>query len=79
MPGRHRFGGGPRGGEWFVARDEETGVASQGETRSAALVNLAEAIELRAEPIPDDPELDEPNAAWFDERFHFTARLRAVL
>lgn len=30
--------------EWWVARDEETGVSSQGRTRVAALDNLDEAI-----------------------------------
>ena len=31
---------------WWVARDEETGVASQGETRQDALDNLDEAVAL---------------------------------
>lgn len=31
--------------EWWVARDTETGVASQGQTRQAALENLDEAVE----------------------------------
>jgi predicted RNase H-like HicB family nuclease len=31
---------------WWVARDEETGVASQGETRQDALENLDEAVAL---------------------------------
>lgn len=47
-----------RDGEWFVAIDEATDVASQGRTRSEALANLAEAIELHeggGEPI-DDPD-----------------------
>jgi predicted RNase H-like HicB family nuclease len=52
--------------EWFVARDEETGVASQGKTRPEALANLAAAIELHEEPIPDDAELEEPDVPWFD-------------
>jgi len=30
--------------EWWVARDEETGVSSQGRTREAALDNLDEAV-----------------------------------
>lgn len=30
--------------EWWVARDEETGVTSQGRTREAALDNLDEAV-----------------------------------
>lgn len=55
-------------GGWS-AIDEETGVASQGETRSEALVNLDEAVALHkgeiGEPVTDadlrDLELD-PNA-----------------
>lgn len=31
-------------GEWWVARDTETGVTSQGRTREAALDNLDEAL-----------------------------------
>jgi predicted RNase H-like HicB family nuclease len=52
---------------YFVARDEETGVADQGETKAEALANLAEALELHTRPVPDDA--DEPETAsapWFD-------------
>ncbi len=35
-----------RDGDWFVAIDEATDVASQGRTRPEALANLAEALEL---------------------------------
>lgn len=31
-------------GEWWVARDTETGVSSQGRTKEAALENLDEAL-----------------------------------
>jgi len=31
-------------GEWWVARDTETGVTSQGRTRTEALANLDEAL-----------------------------------
>ena len=31
--------------DWWVAKDEETGVTSQGRTREAALENLDEALE----------------------------------
>lgn len=60
-------------GDWWVARDTETGVTSQGRTREAALENLDEALagfhgdgteptpeELRALGI--DPEHDESGA-----------------
>jgi predicted RNase H-like HicB family nuclease len=50
-------------GEWYVARDEETGVASQGKTRPEALANLAEALELHERPVPDDGDVDEPSSA----------------
>jgi predicted RNase H-like HicB family nuclease len=46
---------------WWSAIDEETGVASQGETREAALRNLDEAVALyegdAGEPI-DTPEAE---------------------
>lgn len=48
-----------RDGEWFVAIDQVTDVASQGRSRSEALANLAEAIDLHeggGEPI-DDPDM----------------------
>jgi predicted RNase H-like HicB family nuclease len=42
---------------WWSAIDEETGVASQGETREAALDNLDEAVALHTgeigEPVTD--------------------------
>lgn len=68
-------------GEWFVAIDEVTDVASQGKTRAEALANLAEALELHeggGESI-DDPdqfleeeydidvdELDENEPPWLN-------------
>lgn len=49
-------------GEWWVARDEGTGVASQGETREEALEMLDEAIALHrgeiGEPVTDE-DLEE--------------------
>lgn len=54
-----------REGDWYVARDETTGVASQGRSRPEALENLAEALALHDEPIPDDIELGEPDVPWF--------------
>jgi len=50
-------------GEWYVARDEETGVASQGKTRPEALANLAEALELHERPVPEEEDVDEPSSA----------------
>jgi predicted RNase H-like HicB family nuclease len=45
-------------GDWWVAKDIETGVASQGETRQEALEMLDEAVALHkgeiGEPIEDE-------------------------
>ncbi|MFB6201745.1 MAG: type II toxin-antitoxin system HicB family antitoxin [Halorhabdus sp.] len=45
-------------GDWWVAKDVETGVASQGETRQEALEMLDEAVALHkgeiGEPIEDE-------------------------
>lgn len=53
---------------WFVAKDEGTGVASQGETKVEALENLADALRLHERPVPEEAdEPDEPaDAPWFD-------------
>lgn len=55
-----------RDGDWYVAKDEETGVTSQGRSRSEALANLSEALELYDESIPDDAEPGVPHAPWFE-------------
>ncbi|KAB1196052.1 MULTISPECIES: type II toxin-antitoxin system HicB family antitoxin [Haloferax] len=55
-------------GDWFVATDESTGVASQGKTRPEALAMLAEAIELHESPLPadvDEESLESSDAPWF--------------
>ena len=49
----------------FVAKDESTGVASQGETKVGALDNLVDALALYYEDDPEDIELEEPDAPWF--------------
>jgi len=49
-------------GEWWVATDVETGVTSQGESRTEALENLDEAVALHRGEIgrpPTDDELRE--------------------
>lgn len=53
-------------GDWYVAKDEVTGVTSQGRTRSEALANLSEALELYDEPVPADVEATVPDAPWFE-------------
>jgi hypothetical protein len=45
-------------GSW-TARDEATGVASQGETREAALANLDEAVALYRGEIGHEPTDEE--------------------
>ena len=51
---------------FVVAKDDVTGVSSQGETKSEALENLAEALRLYHRPEPQDEEPTEPSdAPWF--------------
>lgn len=51
---------------WWSTIDEETGVASQGPTRTAALENLDEAVELTKTARDDGPASPEPDAPWFE-------------
>jgi len=51
---------------WWSAIDQDTGVASQGETRADALANLDDAVELTREARDDEPA-PEPEAPWFDD------------
>lgn len=53
-------------GRWYVAKDESSGVASQGETKVEALENLAEALALHTRPEPDesDEEPEPSTAPW---------------
>lgn len=52
---------------YFVATDEETGVSSQGETKSEALENLADALALYQQPVSerDEEGLEPAEALWF--------------
>jgi len=52
--------------DWWVARDDDTGITSQGPTRSAALENLDEAVALTKEAQAADTPSPEPDAPWFD-------------
>ncbi|SDC03911.1 type II toxin-antitoxin system HicB family antitoxin [Natrinema hispanicum] len=54
-------------GQWYVATDESSGIASQGETKVAALENLAEALSLHERPVPerDENTADPSTAPWF--------------
>jgi predicted RNase H-like HicB family nuclease len=51
---------------WWSAIDEETGVASQGESRREALENLDTAVEITIEASSEDTASPEPDAPWFD-------------
>lgn len=51
---------------WWTAVEEETGVASQGETREEALENLDEAVELTQEVEEEMEDAPEPSVPWFD-------------
>lgn len=51
---------------WWSAVDEETGVASQGETREQALENLDEALSATAAASDADTSAPEPDAPWFE-------------
>ncbi|PSP49265.1 HicB family protein [Halobacteriales archaeon QH_7_69_31] len=53
-------------GGW-CAIDRESGIASEDETRNAALENLDEAVELTLEARSETDEAPEPQAPWFDE------------
>lgn len=52
---------------WWSAIDEQTGVASQGQTRSAALENLDEAVSVTKEVRDDETPAPKPDAPWFEE------------
>jgi len=52
---------------YVVARDEDTGVASQGKTKAEALANLAEALELHARPDPEDTDPEAATAPWLTD------------
>jgi len=53
---------------WFVAKDAQTGVVSQGATKADALENLADAIRLHERPVPADADgdLDPSDAPWLE-------------
>lgn len=45
--------------EWWIAEDVETGVTTQGETRTDALSNLDDAVALRTGEAGDEPTESE--------------------
>ena len=53
-------------GGWWVARDTETGVTSQGETRTDALDKLDAAVALHNGEIGEEPTDEELREAGID-------------
>ena len=51
---------------WWVALDEESGIASQGKTREEALNNLDEAVKATKEVQSETSSPPEPDAPWFE-------------
>lgn len=51
---------------WWVARDTETGVVSQGRTRTEALENLDEAVALYLGEVGREPTDEELEAVGVD-------------
>ncbi|WP_276299010.1 type II toxin-antitoxin system HicB family antitoxin [Halorussus lipolyticus] len=52
--------------EWWIARDIDTGVTSQGQSRQAALDNLDEAVALHDDEIGREPTDEEPREMGID-------------
>lgn len=52
---------------WWSAIDEQTGVASQGPSRQAALENLDEAVAATVDADDEDGSAPEPDAPWFED------------
>ena len=65
---------------WWSAVDEQTGVASQGPTRTAALEDLDEAVERTEEARDDEAAAPEPDAPWIERWSHgiFLARKSSI-
>jgi predicted RNase H-like HicB family nuclease len=66
-------------GDLWVARDEETGVASQGETREAALDNLDEAVALYHGDTGREPTDEELREVGIDPDDNSSGELPDVL
>ena len=52
--------------DYWVATDQESGVASQGKTREDALENLDEALEVTQEARNEKTQETEPDVPWFE-------------
>jgi len=58
--------------DWWVAKDVETGVTSQGESRAAALDNLDEAVALHEGEIGREPTDEELRELGIDPEYNTT-------
>jgi predicted RNase H-like HicB family nuclease len=61
-----------REGDGWVARDVETGVTTQGPSRTAALENLDDAVALRAGEVGREPTEEELGDAGIDPESNAT-------
>ena len=61
-----------REGDMWIAKDIETGVASQGQSRTEALENLDDAVALRNDEIGHEPTEEELEAAGIDPQANST-------
>jgi predicted RNase H-like HicB family nuclease len=52
--------------DWWVAKDVETGVTTQGQSREAALANLDDAVALHEGEAGREPTEEELRAAGID-------------
>lgn len=66
-------------GDYWVARDEETGVTSQGKTRTDALANLDEAVALYRGEIGHEPTDEELREVGIDPADNTSGELPDVL
>lgn len=55
-----------RDGDWWIAKDVETGVTTQGESRAATLDNLDDAVAVHADESGRAPTDEELRAAGID-------------
>lgn len=61
-------------GDWWIARDTETGVTNRGETRKTALDNLDEAVALHNGEIGEEPTDEELHEAGIDPADNTTGK-----
>lgn len=62
-------------GDWWIAEDEQTGVATQGRTRTAALEHLDDAVAVHRDEAGRGPSDAELRAAGIDPADNETGEL----